>query len=218
MRNPLMSLHELGAALQDRLLMPLPGADAHDLFRATPVGDVRPLFDHRLPPKPGGVMIMLYEMDGEICFPLIKRPDYTGAHGGQVSFPGGKSEPGEDVLDTALRECEEEIGIQSQSLRVVGKLSEFFVMPSNFMVTPVVAVYEGVPEFVPDKREVARVMKGSLAEIISDEAMRQKEILAAGRYRMMAPHFEIENEVVWGATAMMLNEFRLVVRDVLNKQ
>lgn len=194
--------------------MPLPGGDAHESFRAHPVGDVRPLFDHRLPPKPGGVIILLFEEDGRIKFPLIKRADYPGAHGGQVSFPGGKAEPGENALRTALRECEEEIGIPENQFTVVGVLSDFFVMPSNFMVTPVIAVMNTSPEFKPDAYEVVRILKGDLMEIIPDKAVKQKEILAAGKYRMNAPHFEVEGEVVWGATAMMLNELRIVLREI----
>ena len=72
----------------------------------------------------------------------------------------------------------------------------------------------GKPVFRPDPYEVARVIEGRLPDISAENAMKQKEIIAAGKYRMMAPHFEIENEVVWGATAMMLNEFRTVLRDL----
>lgn len=210
----LPSLHVLSELIRERLLQPLPGGDAHELFRAHPVGDVKPLFDHKLPPKPGGVIILLYEEDGKILFPLTKRAEYTGAHSGQVSLPGGKSEPGEDVIATALRECEEEIGIDRNSINVLGKLSDFFVMPSNFMVTPVVAAIEGKANFKPDSHEVVRILNADLSEIIHDTAMRQKEILAAGRFRMNAPHFEVEGEIVWGATAMMVNEFRMIVREI----
>jgi 8-oxo-dGTP pyrophosphatase MutT (NUDIX family) len=210
------SLHELSSKLTKRLVLPLPGGDAHEPFRAHPVGDVRPLFDHKLPPKPGGVIILLYEEEGRIKFPLIKRAEYTGAHGGQVSFPGGKAEPDETAVETALRECEEEIGIPASFLNVVGVLSDFFVMPSNFMVTPVIAVMQRAPQFKPDAYEVVRILQGDLLDILSDKAVKQKEILAAGKYRMNAPHFEIDGEVVWGATAMMLNEFRIVLREILD--
>jgi 8-oxo-dGTP pyrophosphatase MutT (NUDIX family) len=210
-----MTLHQLTEKLSDRLKLPLPGGDAHEQFRARSVGDVKPLFDHKLPPKPGGVIILLFEEDGEIKFPLTKRAEYNGAHSGQISLPGGKAEPGEDSIQTAIRECEEEIGIPSTQIKVLGKLSDFFVMPSNFMVTPVVAVVFGTPRFVPDSFEVVRILKPGISDIVRDGAIKQKEIIAAGRYKMFAPHFEIEGEIVWGATAMMLNEFRLVLKDIL---
>ncbi len=209
------NLHSLLAQLRKRLQLPLPGGDAHEFFRAQPVGDVRPLFDHKLPPKPGGVLILLFERDGRICFPLIKRNEYLGAHSGQVSLPGGKTESGEDSVQAALRECEEEIGVDRKKINVIGTLSEFFVMPSNYMVTPVVAYLDDVPIYKPDPLEVNRVLESDLHSIIGDEAVKQKEILAAGRYRMVAPHFEVGGEVVWGATAMMLNEFRMIVREIL---
>lgn len=208
-------LRELAKRLHERLLLPLPGGDAHEEFRAHPVGDVKPLFSHSLPPKPGGVIILLYEENGKIRFPLTKRPEYTGAHSGQVSLPGGKADPGEDAIATALRECEEEIGVSRHTVNVVGKLSDFFVMPSNFMVTPVVASLETNVAFKPDSREVVKIIAADLDDIVRDDAMKQKEILAAGRFRMNAPHFIIEDEVVWGATAMMINEFRLILREIL---
>lgn len=209
-----MEFTEFCQRLRERLLLPLPGQEAHEIFRATPVGDVRPLFDHRHPPRPGGVMILLYEDDGAIRFPLIRRPDYIGAHGGQVSLPGGKAEAGEDAIATALRECDEEIGVRPDAANVLGKLSDFFVMPSNYLVTPVIAFTHGRPVFNPDPFEVSRVIEARLEDILADAAVKQKEILAAGKYRMLAPHFEIENEVVWGATAMMLNEFRVVLKGI----
>jgi 8-oxo-dGTP pyrophosphatase MutT (NUDIX family) len=208
-------LSELTSLLNERLKLPLPGGDAHELFRAEPVGDVKPIFSHKLPPRPGGVMILLYEESNTIKFPLIKRPEYLGAHSGQVSFPGGKGDPGESSIETALRECEEEVGIQRELVSVVGTLSDFFVMPSNFMVTPVIGVLTTTPQFKADAREVARIIKTDLNDILGDAAMKQKEILAAGRFKMNAPHFEIDNEIVWGATAMMLNEFRIIVREIL---
>lgn len=194
--------------------MPLPGGEAHAIFRATPVGDVRPRFDHAHPPRPGGVIILLYEEEGMFKFPLIKRPEYSGAHGGQVSLPGGKAEPGENAVDAALRECEEEIGVMRDGIQVLGKLSNFFVMPSNFMVTPVIAAFTGKPVFIPDPFEVSRILEARLSDLVEETAIKQKEILAAGKYRMIAPHFEIDHEVVWGATAMMLNEFRMVLREL----
>jgi len=195
--------------------MPLPGEKAHDIFRATPVGDVRPLFDHKDPPRPGGVIILLYEDDAwGVRFPLIKRPEYIGAHGGQVSLPGGKAEPGEDAVQTALRECEEEIGVQPEQISVLGKLTDFFVIPSNFLVTPIIASISPKPMFKPDPYEVSRILEARVSDLAAEHSIKEKEILAAGKYRMMAPHFDVESEVVWGATAMILNEFRMVLKEL----
>ena len=201
--------------LTERLQRALPSALAHDPLRAVPVGNSLPSFSHKLPPKPGSVLILLYEKNGSIEFPLIKRPEYIGAHGGQVSLPGGKAEPGEDSIATALREAQEEIGVDPSGIKVLGRLSDFFVVPSNFLVTPVVATAHEVPLFRPDPYEVSRILYGNINALLSPDAIRVKEILAAGTFRMNAPHFEIENEVVWGATAMMLNELRMILQEIL---
>lgn len=210
----MMSLEELQRRLDLRLKKPLPGAEAHDVLRAIPVGATIPRFEHKLPPRPGSVLILLYEERGSIYFPLIKRPVYLGAHSGQVSLPGGKAEAGENIIETALREAEEEVGIDRSDVDVIGSLSQFFVIPSNYLVTPVVGIARRTPAFNPDPKEVDRIIYGSIEQLIDLSAIRKKEILAAGQFRMMAPHFDIENEVVWGATAMMLNEFRMVLLDM----
>ena len=200
--------------LKEQLRLQLPGAFAHEAMRAKPVGSVLPTFNHKAPPKPGSVLILIYEINGMYHIPFIKRPDYMGAHSGQVSFPGGKAEPGEGDIETALREANEEIGINTNSITVVGKLSNFFVFPSNFMITPVVAVANELPSFEPDPHEVERIIHGRVNDLLPEDAIKDKEILAANVYRMMAPHFEIDGEIVWGATAMMLNEFRLVWKSI----
>jgi 8-oxo-dGTP pyrophosphatase MutT (NUDIX family) len=208
-----MNLVELVGKLEQRLKLPLPGGEAHEPLRAVPAGIIKPKFEHKTPPKPGGVLILLYEEDGVIKFPLTKRPDYLGTHGGQISLPGGKAEQDEDIITTALREGEEEIGVLRSRVKVIGLLSEFFVIPSNFIVTPVIGYLEDRPLFNPDPKEVVRVLEGNLDLLIRPDAIQTKEILAAKIYPMIAPHFEIEGEVVWGATAMILNELRVLISD-----
>jgi 8-oxo-dGTP pyrophosphatase MutT (NUDIX family) len=211
-----MDFNKVVNALENALRDPLPGADAHEPMRAIPVGEVKAKFDHKIPPKQGSVLILLYQQEGLIKFPLIKRAEYIGTHSAQVSFPGGKAEAGEDVYQTALRETEEEIGISREHIHVLGRLTDFFVIPSNFVVTPVVAFMNTIPVFIPDPYEVARIISANTHDLVSDDSIRQKEILVGGTFRLMAPHFEIEDEIVWGATAMMLNEFRILLKRSTN--
>src|SRR3989337_1650699 len=159
----------LVANLIQRLKFELPSALAHDPLRAIPVGPNVPKFKTSVPPRPGSVLILLYEENGEIKFPLIKRPDYIGAHGGQVSLPGGKTEPGEDSIQTALRETKEEIGIPGEQINVLGRLTEFHVIPSNYMITPVVASLTGDPVFIPDPYEVSKIIQGTIRNLIKDD-------------------------------------------------
>jgi len=209
-----MNLTELVGRLTARLKYPLPGSTAHEPLRATPLGELRPKFEHKIPPKPGSVLILLFEDNGLIKFPLTKRPDYNGTHAGQVSLPGGKAEPEEDFIQTALREAEEEIGVPRNEVKVIGRLSDFFVIPSNFMITPVVGYVDAKPTYIPQESEVVKIIEGNVDSLLRDDAIQTKEILAAKIYRLMAPHFLIENEIVWGATAMMLNELRMIVKQL----
>lgn len=210
-----MDFDTLIARLAARLKEPLPGPLAHDKMRATPIGVFRPKFEHSVPPKPGSVLILLYPDGNTIKFPLTRRADYAGAHSGQISLPGGKAEAGENYVETALRECEEEIGVGQETVKVIGRLSDFFVIPSNFMVVPVVGMIPGRPSFKADPKEVAKVLEGDLYQLIRGDAIREKEILAAKLYPLLAPYFQIDGEVVWGATAMMLNELRTVLREIV---
>src|SRR5262249_18472644 len=149
----------------DRLRQPLPGQASHEPLRAYSSQGELPQFSHKLPPRPGSVLILLYpDEEGQPAFPLIKRPDYPGAHSGQVSLPGGKMEPREDHIATALREAWEEIGIDIHEPIVIGTLSEFFVIPSNFLVVPVIAYMHRRPQFVPHEREVSRILEGRLSD------------------------------------------------------
>ena len=200
--------------LSQRLKAPLPGPQAHEPLRATPIGLIKPRFEHRSPPRPGSVLILLYEESGKIMFPLTKRPDYLGAHGGQISLPGGKTKAKKTQIETALQKAEKKIDIPTSQIEIVGELTEFFVIPSNFLITPVVGFLKGSPEFIPDSKEVKKIINASVEDLLRVDAVITKEILAAKMFPMMAPHFEIENEIVWGATAMMINEFRMVVQSL----
>lgn len=208
-----MQLAAIESFLRSRLASPLPGDAAHTIMRARALDDRFPNFTHKLPPRPGAVLILLYQDGDSVRFPIIRRQEYIGAHSGQVSLPGGKAESGEDAVQTALRETEEEIGVARHLPRVLGTLSNFFVMPSNFIITPVVALLDHVPRFRPDSYEVAAVLAPDLESLLGDDAILETEIVAAGQYKMIAPHFMLDGAMVWGATAMMLNEFRVALRD-----
>jgi 8-oxo-dGTP pyrophosphatase MutT (NUDIX family) len=207
------TLSSVTAFLQQRLSRALPGASAHELMRAQPVGNLRPIFKNEVSPRPGGVLILLYEKNGEIYFPLIKRPEYGGHHSGQVSFPGGKAEKDEDRIMAALREGEEEIGIHRESVTVIGQLSDFHVIPSNFLVTPVIGILNAAPVFTPDPVEVAKILSVSLDDLTKADGLLQGEIVVNG-YKLLAPHFMMDGEMVWGATAMILSEFKYILNEI----
>jgi 8-oxo-dGTP pyrophosphatase MutT (NUDIX family) len=105
----------------------------------------------------------LFEENGVIKLPLTKRATYKGAHSAQISFPGGKAEAGENAVQAALREAEEEIGVHQPDVQVIGQLSDFNVIPSNFIVTPIVGALDYVPVFKPDPREVDKIIYAEIS-------------------------------------------------------
>lgn len=203
-------LPELAEKLAHRLSQPLPGELAHAPFRAVTDEVARNRYQHEGTPRPGSVLVLFFESGDEMYFPLILRTPYPGAHGGQVSFPGGKNEPGEDNINAALREANEEIGVEPERIRVLGCLSPYHIIPSHMHVQPVVGILDGKHHFHPDTREVARIINVPLADLLTPASAGRSVVEASG-HRWEAPCFFLGGEVVWGATAMMLNELRQVI-------
>lgn len=158
-------------------------------------------------PKKSAVLILLYEDKKEIKTVLIKRPKYDGVHSGQISLPGGQFDEIDDSLvQTAIREAYEEIGIEIPRIRIIGNLSNLYIPPSNFEVLPVVAYYEGHPEFKPNKQEVDEIIEVYISTLLDNETKQSKELSVRG-FTIQTPYFNIHENVVWGATAMILSEF-----------
>lgn len=165
--------------------------------------------------KQSGVLILLYpgQLQETYRFALIRRPEYEGVHSGQVSLPGGRYEPSDrDLSDTALRETEEEIGVIASSVELLGALSELYIPPSNFMVHPFVGWTDRRPVFIPDHQEVEEVIEADLTDLMDDRKIKKRKIPLRNGLVILAPCFELGGSVVWGATAMILSEFREVVR------
>lgn len=198
-------------SLSKRLTQPLPGRSAQELMAPKPINERRFQEDPKNPARPGGVMVLLYPHNDDIYLPLMKRPVYSGAHSGQVSLPGGKVEKMDrDIIHTALRETHEEIGVGYESIEVIGQLSELFIIASNFKVYPTVGVLRSRPQIIPDPREVNRVLTPSLTEL-RDKNLRNTKTMHFPPYTIESPYFDIDGEVVWGATAMILSELVHVI-------
>ncbi|WKV12685.1 NUDIX hydrolase [Marivirga harenae] len=204
---------DIGAFLKDRLKKPLPGDVAHQQMMAQPIGE-RFNMKYDKPPKKGAVMIALYPDEGKIYFPLMQRPPYQGVHGGQVSLPGGKKEDADsNLIETAIRETYEEIGVTIADNEVIGTLSDLNVTASNFIVRPVISILKSKPEFIRDPREVEHIFKAEVEHLIHPETLQVTELTVAERVRLKAPFFDIEEKVVWGATAMILSEFVEILKE-----
>ena len=158
-------------------------------------------------------MIMLYPENGTIRFPLIQRPEYPGVHSGQMALPGGKKEAGESMIETALRETEEEIGVSQSSIEVIGELSSFYVFASNFQIQPVVGRVHSSPTFSAQESEVAEIVKADLNHLVDDQYQKTTTLTPRTGFQMEAPYFDLEGKVVWGATAMLLNELKMILKE-----
>lgn len=211
-----MTIQELVAALASTLKGTLPGAEAHQLMSPKHRPGFKMKFD--APPRPGAVMILLYEEAGNIQFPLIQRSEYHGVHSGQIALPGGKAEDSDaDLIETATREAQEELGIDPQKIEIVGSLTSFFVAASNFQILPVVAYAKEFPQFIPDEREVAGVVKADLKVMLDPQTIKEKKITPAEGITFDAPYYDLNGKVVWGATAMMLSEFVTLTKSIYDQ-
>ena len=202
-----MNLDQLRILLQQTLAKDLPGREAQLKMSPLPVDWRRFSLDAPATAKKSAVLLLFYPEASGVYFPLIKRPSYPGAHSGQVSFPGGKVEPSDpDLVYTALREAEEEIGIDAGKVEVLGRLTDLYIPTSNFLVSPVLGFLEETPRFVPEAREVERIIPTAMS-MIGHPQIRQRTTLPIGEGRHLeTPYFALDGEVVWGATAMILSE------------
>lgn len=195
--------------LGERLRQPLPGREAQ--YRMANEGRDSKFFQHSQPPRQSAVLLLLCPQQGQVHLPVILRPTYPGVHSGQMAFPGGKKDPqDEDLIATALRETHEEIGVSVERHQVLGTLSELFIPPSNMLVTPVLAYTAALPEFRPDLKEVERIYLPTVAHLSHPGTRAETSIEIAKGIRIRAPYYDVEGQVVWGATAMIISEFLAV--------
>jgi len=196
----------------DGLKEKLPGASAHQIMLPTHRDNTFRFPKFTAAPVKSAVLLLFYPADdGIIKFPLIQRPTYNGAHSGQISLPGGKHEENDhDLIHTALREAHEEIGIEPASVEIAGCLTDLYIAVSNFIVTPVIGFSEKKPAFSIDPNEVEIVIETNLSSLFDPYCRKHGTVMASGKFKIQTPYFEIENKIVWGATAMMLSELCMV--------
>lgn len=211
----LTTIHEnMIDQLKHRLQRELPGLQAHRSM--APPGRL----DHvkRYVPRPdarlSGVLILMYPEANTLHFPLIIRPENTGVHSGQVALPGGrKDQEDQDVIETALREAWEEIGVNVGRSQVLGKLSEIYIPVSNFIVYPTIAYLDEKPKFLPSIHEVAQMLHINLEDFQQEEKKKQGEVQVRN-HRIQTPYYDLEGKIVWGATAMILAEFQSILEEL----
>lgn len=206
---PSAQFHTFVESIAQRLSEPLPGEEAHQKMMAG--ARLRIKISPNQQTRRSAILILFYPFLDEIYLPLILRPAYDGVHGGQMAFPGGRMEKtDENLIRTALREAQEEIGIRLTDVKVLGHLTEIFIPPSNFFVLPVIGVVPFKPDFYPDAREVDQIIEVSLREITDERIITLQELNVRG-LTIEAPTYNLQGHKVWGATAMMIAELLEVI-------
>lgn len=207
---------DLGLTIEDikrALTLPLPGQAGQKKMAPLPPRELQ--IDRWITPddcREAGVLLLLYphivgKRNKELHIALIRRPDYPGTHGGQISFPGGRHEPGETLKETAIRETLEEIGVRPEMVEVLGRLSTLYTPPSNYCIHPFVAFTSNRPEFRLDIIEVAELIEAPL-RLLFEPSIQKQEIWHFENFgERTVPFFDIYGHKVWGATAMILSEF-----------
>jgi 8-oxo-dGTP pyrophosphatase MutT (NUDIX family) len=198
--------------LKSALNQPLPGENAQ--YKLAP--SYRPRLTQEqingLDPKIGAVMLLLYLKNGQWTMAFTQRHSYDGVHSGQISFPGGKKDAEDkSLIDTALRETYEEIGVSPDNITILGSLTKLFIPPSNFLVYPAVGCMEYETTFKPQEREVAEILEIPVAFFLQEENIQQTAITLPNGATFNVPAFMYNNRPIWGATAIILSEFRSVI-------
>ncbi len=163
-----------------------------------------------LKPRKAAVLSLIYpDVNNEMQMVFMLRKTYEGVHSNQISFPGGKVEKQDKNLKyTALRETYEEIGVCSNDVLVLKEMTDVYIPPSNFLVKPFLGFTKSRPDFILEEKEVERLIEIPLKSILSSDSLTIKEISSSYAKSMKVPAFEFNNDVVWGATAMMLSEIK----------
>lgn len=164
-------------------------------------------------PRIAAVMMLFYPKNEKTHLILIVRNAYNGVHSSQIAFPGGKYEPVDrDYQETALRETSEEIGVRPDKIEIIKHFTPMYIPPSNFLVHPYLGIAKEELAFYPDAREVAGVLELPLSVFLDDEIIIESKLSTSYGNDILVPAFNIQNHIVWGATAMILSELRDVLK------
>ena len=207
-----MPLSTIERVLRERLAGELPGSAVQQRFAPSPVRpDWRP-GEAGANTRTAAVLLLLYPLHTGVAVPLTVRASGLARHAGQISLPGGASDPGETLADTALREASEEIGVDPALVRVLGELTPVHVIVSGFTLYPVVGVSDTRPAFVAAPGEVSGVLEIPLEDLRDASRIRLGTRIREG-VAIEYPYFDLLGHQVWGATAMVLGELICLLED-----
>lgn len=187
----------------------LPGSEA----QAEMSGFGRPQVDQPEDARAASVLLYIFpdrQDEYRMCF--IKRTSRfpSDPHAGQIAFPGGQRESRDKShWHTAIREAQEEVGISPLTTKKLGPLSQLYIPISNFIVYPFLSITEEEPQFRLQESEVEAIITPKVIDILDEKNLQYRDLkVAKNRVLPNVPHFYLENQIIWGATAMILNEFK----------
>jgi 8-oxo-dGTP pyrophosphatase MutT (NUDIX family) len=188
---------------------PLPGPEAQ--YRMAHIG--RP-YQAVAPPgdaREAAVLLLVYPWQGQAHTVLIRRSgrDERDIHKGQISLPGGKREAFDpDLSASALREAEEEVGVPRHAVQLQCALTPLYIPVSNFLVHPFFGVTDRRPDFIPQESEVEEILEVPLARFLLPEIRKRADIpVGTGLVLQDVPYYDVQGQILWGATAMIMSEF-----------
>jgi len=203
-------------ALEGRLKMELPGQNAQLKMASMPRLQALMKFLPTENAVPSSVLVFLYPHFSDFFLVLIRRADYDGIHSGQISFPGGKYEDDDkSLVYTALRESKEEIGLDISQVQILGQMTELYIPPSNFLVTPVVGYMPFRPNFTADSKEVSNIIEIRISDLLDKSRVQKKKVMLRHGIPLKVPAYVIDGQVIWGATAMILSELCTIIKTIL---
>jgi 8-oxo-dGTP pyrophosphatase MutT (NUDIX family) len=200
------SLEELETGLRERLAGTLPGLEAQRRFMPTPPRTGWKPGEFPSDARLAAGLLLLYPGEHGASIPLTVRSSTLRRHAGQISLPGGATDTGETLVQAALREAYEEIGIDPARVRILGELTPVHVLVSGFTLHPIVGITHHRPTFAPAAREVEAVLEVSVADLQDASRIRHGTRTREG-VAIEYPYFDLLGHQVWGATAMILGEF-----------
>ena len=210
-----MDIHTLKIKLAQHLVKELPGKSAQKIMLTKPRNPINYSSNSECP-NPAAVLILLFPVKQDIRFFLTKRTNVVQHHKGQISLPGGAWEEGEQLWETALRETNEEIGVRAERIQFMGALTPLFVPVTGFLIHPFVGWVDDKPETYPDPTEVESLFAVSVSALM-DQNSCQREEQTIRDYVFDVPYFLLNKQKVWGATSMILSEFKTVLKKVIDE-
>jgi len=211
-------MHSFIDYLKNRLERSLPGVDAQFQMAPKPVdGGPRRRMEAPDGARNSSVLVLIYPNERQDLELLLTLRTSDIDHGGQISFPGGRAEEGETAVETALREAREEVGICAENVEIIGSLTNLYVNHSNNHVTPVVGYMAEAPELSLDPREVEEAFSVELDSLVKKKNLTVED-WELGNHFYKVPYWDVHRVPLWGATAMMLNEFLEIYREYVGRQ